>query len=177
MKATADSPSSPTSRKTTRALACLLLVALPACNSAQMQQLAPALPAIGAAAGGIIGHQTKNAAAGAVIGGLFGYALQQAIESTARQREAAVSSARYAYNRDRSFKEKYTTAKKSGNVECMAVRVKKDPAKPESKDGFMLYDPSRGSLVDNKVYTGGSRASGTEAQIGGKRAMIYSGAI
>jgi hypothetical protein len=103
--------------------------------------------------------------------------VQQAIESSARQREEAVSRARYAYNRDQAFKQKYTAAKRSGKVEYMAVRVKKDPAKPESQEGFMLYDPSRGKLVDNQVYTGRNKASGTETELGGKRAMIYSGAM
>lgn len=177
MKPTTMNSSSQVNPVATRMMGCLLLITLPACNSAQMQQLAPALPAIGAVVGGVIGHQSDNAALGAAIGGFAGWGLQQAIESTARQREAAKSSARYAYNRDNSFRQKYSTAKKTGKVNYMAVRVKKDPAKSESKDGFMLYDPSRGTLVDNKVYAGGNKSSGSVAEVGGKRAMIYSGAM
>lgn len=159
----------------------LVAVSLIGCTAAQQQAFMDSGGAqiLGSAAGGIIGHQSGRAIEGAAIGFLVTHLIVQQIKSSQMQREYAESRARYAYNENESFKRKYTAAKKSDRrVKYVAVKVPKDKKDPESESGFMLYDPARGKLADNTVYASNKRVSnGSVADIDGKRAMIYSGAM
>jgi len=163
---------------TFRLVSIVCMTSLVGCNSAQVQQIArDVAPLAGGVIGGVIGHQSGNKAVGVIAGAIIAKLAVDLIESSQRQREQAVSRGRYAYNQDAQFSRRFKESKKAGKVKYVAVRVPKDESKPESKDGFMLYDPDRGGLVDKTVYAGRNKSTGTEAEIDGKRAMIYSGAM
>lgn len=172
-------PSTPHNTKYPLRLVCAVAcVGLVGCNSAQFQQVVKsAAPLVGAGLGIVIGNQSGNKATGAIVGALIAKLAVDLIESSQRQREQAVSRGRYAYNNDAQFSRRFKESKKAGNVKYVAVRVPKDESKPDSKAGFMLYDPDRGGLVNKTVYAAGSKSSGNTYEIDGKRAMIYSGAM
>lgn len=151
--------------------ACILATS---CSQQQMDNAAFSgmMPILGAAAGGIIGHQSGHGGQGALLGAAAGFLLQENFKASYFQRQEAERRARAAMANSQ-FRRTYNNCRASNKASKVAVRVPADPSNPKTREGYMVYDPQNKSFDNEQVYVSQQKSQGDIINISGANAVIY----
>ncbi|RYZ91116.1 MAG: hypothetical protein EOP06_07155 [Proteobacteria bacterium] len=154
-------------------LVAALVVQSTSCTQQQIDSagFSGTLPVLAGAAGAVVGHQSGRTAEGALVGAGLGLLLQESIKSNYYQRQYAQQRAERAM-RSSSFQKSYAS-KRSKTVKKVAVKVPADRSDPQTKEGYMIYDPDRRTFDSEKVYPSTTGSTGDVVKLGGTNAVIY----